>query len=69
MKVAVIGAGTMGSGIAQVFAQCDKVVVPEIVDASKDLNPGDVVLLENLRFRPEEEEIYNKLVEEGDKNE
>ncbi|MBQ9912543.1 MAG: phosphoglycerate kinase [Firmicutes bacterium] len=37
------------------FAQCDKVVVPEIVDASKDLNPGDVVLLENLRFRPEEE--------------
>ena len=38
------------------FAQCDKVVVPEIVDASKDLNPGDVVLLENLRFRPEEEE-------------
>ena len=38
------------------FAQCDKVVVPEIVAASKDLNPGDVVLLENLRFRPEEEE-------------
>ena len=38
------------------FAQCDNVVVPEIVDASKDLNPGDVVLLENLRFRPEEEE-------------
>ena len=38
------------------FAQCDNVVVPEIVDASKDLNPGDVMLLENLRFRPEEEE-------------
>lgn len=37
------------------FAACDKVVVQEIVDASKDLNPGDVVLLENLRFRPEEE--------------
>jgi len=37
------------------FAACDKVVVPEIVDATKDLNPGDVVLLENLRFRPEEE--------------
>jgi len=37
------------------FAQCDQVVVQEIVDASKDLNPGDVVLLENLRFRPEEE--------------
>ena len=25
MKVAVIGAGTMGSGIAQAFAQCDEV--------------------------------------------
>ncbi len=37
------------------FAQCDNVVVPEIVEATKDLNPGDVVLLENLRFRPEEE--------------
>ena len=37
------------------FAQCDNVVVPEIVAATKDLNPGDVVLLENLRFRPEEE--------------
>ena len=37
------------------FAQCDNVVVPEIVEATKDLNPGDVVLLENLRFRAEEE--------------
>ncbi len=37
------------------FASCDAVVVPEIVAATKDLNPGDVVLLENLRFRPEEE--------------
>ena len=37
------------------FAQCDQVVVPEIVAATKDLNAGDVVLLENLRFRPEEE--------------
>ncbi len=37
------------------FAQCDQVVVPEIVAATKELNAGDVVLLENLRFRPEEE--------------
>ena len=25
MKVGIIGAGTMGSGIAQAFAQCDEV--------------------------------------------
>ena len=37
------------------FAQCNNVVVPEIVEATKDLNSGDVVLLENLRFRAEEE--------------
>lgn len=36
MKVAVIGAGTMGSGIAQTFAQCDKVEKVYLCDVSQE---------------------------------
>lgn len=46
------------------FAQCDLVVVPEIVEATKDLNPGDVVLLENTRFRAEEEANDDKFAQD-----
>ena len=32
MKVGIIGAGTMGSGIAQTFAQCDAVETVYLCD-------------------------------------
>ena len=36
MKVGVIGAGTMGSGIAQAFAQCDKVDTVYLCDIKQE---------------------------------
>ena len=40
MKVAVIGAGTMGSGIAQAFAQCDKVEKVYLCDIKVEFAQG-----------------------------
>ena len=40
MKVAVIGAGTMGSGIAQAFAQCDKVEKVYLCDIKEEFAAG-----------------------------
>ena len=40
MKVAVIGAGTMGSGIAQAFAQCDKVEKVYLCDIKEEFAQG-----------------------------
>ena len=40
MKVAVIGAGTMGSGIAQTFAQCDEVETVYLCDIKEEFAEG-----------------------------
>ena len=40
MKVAVIGAGTMGSGIAQAFAQCDAVEKVYLCDIKEEFAAG-----------------------------
>lgn len=40
MKVAVIGAGTMGSGIAQAFAQCDAVEKVYLCDIKQEFADG-----------------------------
>ncbi len=40
MKVAVIGAGTMGSGIAQAFAQCDAVDTVYLCDIKEEFAAG-----------------------------
>lgn len=40
MKVGVIGAGTMGSGIAQAFAQCDKVEKVYLCDIKQEFADG-----------------------------
>lgn len=40
MKVAVIGAGTMGSGIAQTFAQCEEVEVVYLCDIKEEFAQG-----------------------------
>ena len=40
MKVAVIGAGTMGSGIAQAFAQCDEVEKVYLCDIKQEFADG-----------------------------
>ena len=40
MKVAVIGAGTMGSGIAQAFAQCDAVEEVYLCDIKEEFAAG-----------------------------
>jgi 3-hydroxybutyryl-CoA dehydrogenase len=40
MKVAVIGAGTMGSGIAQTFAQCPDVEVVYLCDIKEEFASG-----------------------------
>ena len=40
MKVAVIGAGTMGSGIAQTFAQCDAVETVYLCDIKQECADG-----------------------------
>jgi len=40
MKVAVIGAGTMGSGIAQTFAQCDAVEKVYLCDIKQEFADG-----------------------------
>ena len=40
MKVAVIGAGTMGSGIAQTFAQCDEVETVYLCDIKEEFAAG-----------------------------
>ncbi|MCR4807011.1 MAG: 3-hydroxybutyryl-CoA dehydrogenase, partial [Lachnospiraceae bacterium] len=40
MKVGVIGAGTMGSGIAQAFAQCDKVDTVYLCDIKQEFADG-----------------------------
>ena len=40
MKVAVIGAGTMGSGIAQAFAQCDAVEKVYLCDIKTEFAEG-----------------------------
>ena len=56
MKVAVIGAGTMGRGIAQAFAQCDQIekvylcdIKQEFADGGKALHVVDVVVRDNDR--------------------
>lgn len=38
MKVGIIGAGTMGSGIAQTFAQCDKVDTVYLCDIKQEFS-------------------------------
>ena len=40
MKVAVIGAGTMGSGIAQAFAQCAEVEKVYLCDIKVEFAQG-----------------------------
>nr|MCR5032150.1 NAD(P)-binding domain-containing protein [Lachnospiraceae bacterium] len=40
MKVGVIGAGTMGSGIAQTFAQCDAVEKVYLCDIKQEYADG-----------------------------
>ena len=40
MKVSVIGAGTMGSGIAQTFAQCDAVETVYLCDIKQEFADG-----------------------------
>ena len=40
MKVAVIGAGAMGSGIAQTFAQCDKIEKVYLCDIKQEFADG-----------------------------
>jgi 3-hydroxybutyryl-CoA dehydrogenase len=40
MKVAVIGAGAMGSGIAQAFAQCDKIEKVYLCDIKQEFADG-----------------------------
>ena len=40
MKVAVIGAGAMGSGIAQTFAQCDAVEKVYLCDIKQEFADG-----------------------------
>ena len=40
MKVAVIGAGTMGAGIAQTFAQCDEVEKEYLCDIKQEFADG-----------------------------
>ncbi len=40
MKVAVIGAGTMGAGIAQAFAQCDQVEAVYLCDIKQEFADG-----------------------------
>ena len=41
MKVAVIGAGTMGSGIAQAFAQCSEVEKVYLCDIKVEFAEGE----------------------------
>ena len=45
MKVAVIGAGAMGSGIAQTFAQCGKVEKVYLAETDGELTEEDVSAL------------------------
>ena len=40
MKVGIIGAGTMGSGIAQAFAQCDEVEKVYLCDIKQEFADG-----------------------------
>ena len=40
MKVGIIGAGTMGSGIAQAFAQCDAVEKVYLCDIKQEFADG-----------------------------
>ena len=40
MKEGVIGAGTMGSGIAQAFAQCDAVETVYLCDIKQEFADG-----------------------------
>ena len=46
MKVGIIGAGTMGSGIAQTFAQCDKVEKVYLCDIKEEFAAGGKAKLE-----------------------
>lgn len=46
MKVAVIGAGTMGSGIAQTFAQCDEVEKVYLCDIKEEFAAGGKAKIE-----------------------
>jgi 3-hydroxybutyryl-CoA dehydrogenase len=46
MKVAVIGAGTMGSGIAQTFAQCDEVDKVYLCDIKEEFAAGGKAKIE-----------------------
>jgi 3-hydroxybutyryl-CoA dehydrogenase len=56
MKAGIIGAGTMGSGIAQTFAACDKVEKVYLCDVSRELADGGLKkITKNL----------SKLVEKG----
>ncbi len=46
MRVGIIGAGTMGSGIAQTFAQCDKVDKVYLCDIKEEFAAGGKAKLE-----------------------
>ena len=46
MKVGVIGAGTMGSGIAQTFAQCDAVETVYLCDIKQEFADGGKAKIE-----------------------
>ena len=48
MKVGVIGAGVMGSGIAQAFAQTKWPSVVMIGGDGNAMNPMDVIALERM---------------------
>ena len=57
-KIAVIGAGTMGNGIAHTFAQCGFQV--SLIDLSKDaLDKGLQTIEKNLNRMLKKEKISN----------
>jgi 3-hydroxybutyryl-CoA dehydrogenase len=58
MKVGVIGAGTMGSGIAQAFAQCDKVDTVYLCDIKQEFaDGGKAKIAKNMAFLVKKEKI------------
>lgn len=60
MKVAVIGAGTMGSGIAQTFAQCDAFDTVYLCDIKQEFADGGKVKIEKNLARLVKKEKMNQ---------
>ena len=67
MKVGIIGAGTMGSGIAQTFAQCDAVETVYLCDIKQEFADGGKAKIEKgLMKRVEkgklDKEVADKII-------